>query len=128
MSTKDNADRVLEALAKKPELLAEIKARMAPVDPRATYAAWAVLMIEHEWGQRDEGWTLFPDKDLAEAHKKEREGKATGAPGQWFEYTLTQVQVNTEVWTLMQTSSRPLYSTGNHLPGRATVVTADMVR
>jgi len=119
--SKVTADQVVKALEKDPELLKEVKSKLNP-EPRV---AFAVLMVEHEFGQRDEGYTLWPTEEAAKAHKQRNEGP--GAPGQYFSYEGPYAYaVTPEVWEAIQEKGR-VSSRKNHLPGRNTVITPEMV-
>ena len=120
--SKVTAERVLEALEKNPELLKEVKERLNP-EPRT---AFAVLMVEHEFGQRDEGWTLHPTYEEAMAHKKEMEGP--GAPGQYFSYEGPRAfPVDVKVWALLEEEGS-LSSKSNHWHPEGELVTLEHVR
>lgn len=94
---KVTADDVLKALEKRPDLLREVQERLSP-EPRT---AWVLTLVEHEFGQRDEGSILFIDRDDALAYKAERTGR--GAPGQFFTYDGPEaVQVTPEVYQRIQ--------------------------
>ena len=44
-------------------------------------------MVEHEFGQRDEGYTLWLEEEQAKAWKKLRDAHPEGFPSQWVEDT-----------------------------------------
>lgn len=140
MSTKDDADKVMAALERKPDLLAEIKSRLGYTPPPpgildedpiikdllgASFQAWAVLMVEHEFGQRDEGYTLFLTVNLAKAYKAKCEA-IPGVPGQGWSYHLHQVLVDVHVYRRLQLGERPV-SVRNSLPATGTVITSYLV-
>lgn len=119
------ADRVIETLKRDPELLEAVKIRLH-VAEGTTFVCYVLLMVEHEFGQRDEGWTLYRTKEAAEAAKEKEEGP--GAPGQYFSYEgPTPFEVEYPVWARLGYSG-PLHSKSNHLPNRGTVITMDMLR
>ena len=69
---KPTADDVIRALQKEPELLAEVRDKLLyGGQPGGRVTLWGLTMIEHEFGQRDEGWTLFISKDQALEYQKQ---------------------------------------------------------
>lgn len=137
MSTKDQADRILAALEGKPELREEIRRRLQETPPQAKgedsttsdscHVAWAVLMVEHEFGQRDEGYTLFLTKEKAAAYADEEGSTGHCSTGQGFSYHVHPVTVASWVFQFIQGGGRP-YSVSNHLPQPGTIITRAMVR
>jgi hypothetical protein len=94
---KTTADDVIKALEKRTDLLREVKERLSP-EPRTV---WALTLVEHEFGQRDEGSILFIRRTDAIDYKNERTGR--GAPGQFFTYDgPDSVQVTPEVYQRIQ--------------------------
>jgi hypothetical protein len=77
---KVTAEDVIRALRKDPQLLADVRAKLGAELPPV---AWGLTMVEHEFGQRDEGWSIFPTKEAALAYQKEHEG---GIPEQYWTY------------------------------------------
>jgi hypothetical protein len=102
-----------------------VAAKKALQGPHMT---WAVLMIEHEFGQRDEGWTLFATLDAAKDWRAEKNKGSSGAPGQYFSYeTPIPMTVDHAVWTRLSTEGE-LHSRGNKLPAKGTVVSMELIR
>lgn len=133
---KTQADRLVAALRRKPELLQEVLQQLTPGDGirvpvgdddvLGVHVAFAVLMVEHEFGQRDEGWTLHATRDEALAWKKKQEGPP-GSPGQAFTYHVSSFEVTSKVWRLLK-SVGLLYSKNNRLPFPDTIITATLLR
>lgn len=87
--------------------------------------AWAVLMVEHEFGQRDEGWTLWASQEEAQAHKDKCQGP--GAPGQYFSYEGPRAYtVAPDVWAKLQKQER-LSSQGRSFPKQGTTITKEHI-
>jgi len=92
------------------------------------HMAWSVLMIEHEFGQRDEGWALFMSREDAEAYRVEQSKGSHGAPGQYFEYgTPVPQTVEHGVW-LRLVVERQLQSKNNPRPRKGAVITLEQIR
>lgn len=121
---KPTADQVIKALEKDPELMSEVRKKL---DQNTYYHAWAVLMVEHEWGQRDEGWSLWLTEEEALAHKKKCEGP--GAPGQYFSYEGPRMYlVDANVKAAIKNSKRGcVASKGKHFPARDTIITLELI-
>jgi len=94
------------------------------LEPRV---AFLVLMVEHEWGQRDEGWRMFPSQAQALEYKKENEGP--GAPGQYFSYEGPYIyHVTAEVWDLLHMHPGSTFGEGRHLPPEGHLITVEDIR
>lgn len=118
---KPTADQVIKALEKDPNLMSEVRKKL---EANIYYRAWAVLMVEHDWGQRDEGWTLWLTKEGAEAHKKECEG-----PVQYFSYEgPLMFLIDGDVKAAIENSERGFVaSKSKHFPARDTIITLEMI-
>jgi hypothetical protein len=94
-----------------------------PADDSVAYeTAYAVVMVEHEFGQRDEGWTLHITKDDAKSWQKQANSRGAGAPGQYFSYEgPIQVNVTEAVWRLLKEKGR-LASKANRRPRDGAIV------
>lgn len=124
MTKRDiTAADVIKALEKRPDLLESVKAQLA--EPQVNQVAWTLLSVEHEFGQRDEGWSLFPTQEAARVWKEEHEG---GTVGQYFTYEGPKAfEVTAEVWKLLKEKGR-LNSKSNSLPKKGTVITMGLIR
>lgn len=132
---KTQADRLVAALRRKPELLQEVLRQLAPGEDESVddeddvlgaHVAFAVLMVEHEFGQRDEGWSLHATRGDALAWKQKQEA-LPGASGQAFTYHVSSLGVTAKVWRLLN-SLGWLYSKNNHLPSPDTIITTALLR
>ncbi len=145
MNTKDAADRILDALGRNPELKAEIRSRLATeafteimsTAKPTTFTAWAVLAVEHEFGQRDEGWMLFASKTDAQTYLGQRNDDDVDEPArnnqeQYWSHHLSSQEVDEPVWDLLvgraaRRSGRGVHSIGKALPPRDTIITLDLL-
>ncbi len=117
---KEKAARIVEALKARPELHAEVERQL--VEGATPKTAFAVLMIEHEFGQRDEGYVIFPTWEAAEKAVSEGNKRGAGAPGQFFEHTGPHtVLIKHEVYALLMKHGR-LASQSNGLPPKGLVL------
>lgn len=80
----DRADRIVDALKEHPELLREVRRKLqedSSPDLNRNVSVWYVQCVEHEFGQRDDGWSLFYDHDSAFEY-----AKGQGTPGRREQY------------------------------------------
>jgi len=80
--------------------------------------AWTCLLIEDEFGLRDEGFTVWPTEESAEAWKKAQD--RPGAPGQWWFVKVAEREVTPEVAQMLAAregcEAPYLDGVGLHLP------------
>jgi len=111
------AEQVIRALAKDPQLLADVKAKLGLV--AKTHAGFATQSIEHDFGQRNEGWSIFLTKDEATAWQREMNG------GGWSYEGPYGIEMTGEVYAAA-TVARRIPGKSNSLP-RGTLITMSMV-
>lgn len=109
-----NADRIVKALQEHPELLRDVLRKLQDGCANQTHTCWYVQKVEHEFGQRDDGWTLWGSK--AEADKFQKSKETEGRAEQYWTYeTPKPITVDAEVGELLLTLPK-LHGRGNHPP------------
>ena len=123
---KDKAARIVEALKGHPELHSELQRQLTDVD--APLAAYAVQCTEHEFGQRDDGWSLHASEENARAWVKIRMGSNPRSREQFWSYSSPyMVTVTREVWEALDGPGW-ISGRGNGGPPRGGNVTLGMLR